>query len=67
MPLVVGEEAKTGLPGLASLPQQDIAKIVEDKNSQTQKGRRHRKVAKELFADHVKDKKLREPEVFLHV
>ena len=63
--LVVGEEAKIGLLGLASLTQQDIAKIVEDKNSQNAK--RSTKVAKELFADHVKEKKLREPEVFLPV
>ena len=37
---VVGEEPKTGLPGLALLTQQDIEKIVEDKDSQT----KHKKV-----------------------
>ena len=40
MLLVVGEEPKTGLPGLALLTQQDIEKIVEDKDSQT----KHKKV-----------------------
>ena len=35
-------------------------KVVEGKGSQTQKGRRT--VAKELFADYVEEKKLREPE-----
>ena len=38
--LVVGEEPKTELPGLALLTQQDIEKIVEDKDSQT----KHKKV-----------------------
>ena len=50
----------------ASLTEQDIEKyIVEDKDSQNTK--RSTKVAKELFADYVKEKKLREPEVFFHV
>ena len=45
----------------ASLTEQDIEKyIVEDKDSQNTK--RSTKVAKELFADYVKEKKLREPE-----
>ena len=44
----------------ASLTEQDIEKIVEDKDSQNTK--RSTKVAKELFANYVKDKKLREPE-----
>lgn len=44
----------------ASLTEQDIEKIVEDKNSQNTK--RSTKVAKELFADYAKEKKLREPE-----
>ena len=44
----------------ASLTEQDIEKyIVEDKDSQNTK--RSTKVAKELFADYVKEKKLREP------
>ena len=44
----------------ASLTEQDIEKIVEDKDSQNTK--RSTKVAKELFSDYVKEKKLREPE-----
>ena len=44
----------------ASLTEQDIEKIVEDKDSQNTK--RSTKVAKELFANYVKDKKLRETE-----
>ena len=43
----------------ASLTEQDIEKVVEDKDSQT---KRSTKVAKELFADYVKEEKLREPE-----
>ena len=43
-----------------SLTEQDIEKIVEDKDSQKQNW--STKVAKELFADYVKEKKLREPE-----
>ena len=39
----------------ASLTKQDIEKIVEDKDSQNTK--RSTKVAKELFADYVKEKK----------
>ena len=42
------------------MTEQDIEKIVEDKDSQNTK--RSTKVAKELFANYVKDKKLREPE-----
>ena len=42
------------------MTEQDIEKIVEDKDSQNTK--RLTKVAKELFANYVKDKKLREPE-----
>ena len=44
----------------ASFTEQDIKKIVEDKDLQNTK--RSMKVAKELFADYVKEKKLREPE-----
>ena len=44
----------------ASFTEQDIEKIVEDKDLQNTK--RSMKVAKELFADYVKEKKLREPE-----
>ena len=43
-----------------SLTEQVIEKIVEDKNMQNTK--RSTKVAKELFADYVKEKKLSEPE-----
>ena len=49
----------------ASLTEQDIEKIVEDQNSQ--KAKRSTKVAKQLFADYVKEKKMREPGLFLHV
>ena len=42
----------------ASLTEQDIEKIVEDKDSQNTKSR-PTKVAKELFADYVKEKNLR--------
>ena len=56
--LPVIEEAKTWLSGL--LWEQDIEKIVEDKDSLITK--RSTNVAKELFANYVKDKKLREPE-----
>ena len=49
----------------ALLTKQDIKKIVEDKDSQNTK--RPTKVVKELFADYVKEKKLRKPEVFLHI
>ena len=45
----------------ASLTEQDIEKyIVEDKDSQNTK--RSTTVAKELFSEYVKEKKLREPE-----
>ena len=40
-------------------------KIVEDKDSRNTK--KSTKVAKELFADYEKEKKLREPKVFLHL
>ena len=46
----------------ASLTEQEV---VEDKDSQ--KTERSTKVAKQLFVDYVKEKKLREPGVFLHV
>ena len=42
----------------ASLTEQVIQKIVDDKDSPNTK--RSTKVAKELFADYVKEKKLRE-------
>ena len=48
----------------ASLTEQDIEKIVEDKDSHNTK--RLTKVANELFANYVKEKKLRECEVFSH-
>ena len=44
----------------ALFTEQDIEKIVEDKDLQNIK--RSTKVAKELFTDYVKEKKLREPE-----
>ena len=44
----------------SSLTEPDIEKVVEDKDSQNTK--RSTKVAKGLFADYVKEKKLREPE-----
>ena len=44
----------------ASFTEQDIKKIVEDKDLQNTK--KSMKVAKELFSDYVKEKKLREPE-----
>ena len=44
----------------ASLTEQVIKKIVEDKDTQNTK--RSMNVAKELFADYVKEKKLSEPE-----
>ena len=48
----------------ASLTEQDLEKIVKDKDSQNTK--RLTKVANERFADYVKEKKLREREVFSH-
>ena len=48
----------------ASLTERDIEKLVEDKESQNSKT--STKVAKELFADYVKAKKLRKREVFSH-
>ena len=57
--LAVSEGAKM-TSRFASLTEQDIEKIVEDKDSQNTK--RSTKVAKELFADYLKEKKLREPE-----
>ena len=44
-----GEEAKNITSRFASLTEQDIKKIVEDKDSQNTK--RSMKVVKELFAD----------------
>ena len=44
----------------ASLTEQDIKKVVEDKDSQTQKGRQ--RWQRRQFADYVKEKKMREPE-----
>ena len=49
----------------ASLTEQDIEIIVEDKDSWNTK--RSTKVAKELFADYVKENKLTEAELLLHV
>ena len=48
-----------------SLTEQDIEKIVEDRDSQ--ENEKVYKVAKQLFDDYVKEKKLSEPGVFLHV
>ena len=59
--LAVSEEGKNMTSRFASLTEQDIEKLVENKDSQTQK--RSTKMAKELFAYYVKEKKLREPEV----
>ena len=58
--LAVSEEGKNMTSRFASLTEQDIEKLVENKDSQTQK--RSTKMAKELFAYYVKEKKLREPE-----
>ena len=44
----------------ASFTEQNIEKIIEDKNPQNTK--RLMKATKELFANYVKEKKLREPE-----
>ena len=51
----------------ASLTEQDITKIVEDEDSQNTK--RSMKVAKHLFADYVKAKKIERLliGIFLHV
>ena len=49
----------------ASLTKHDIEEIVKDKDSQNTK--RLTKVAKKLFADYMKQKKVREHEVFSHV
>ena len=49
----------------ASLTKQDIKEIVEDKDSQNTK--RLTKVAKKLFADYIKEKKVRQHEVFSNV
>ena len=55
--------SKNMTSSFASLSEQDIEKMVEDKDSQNTE--RSMKVAKELFADYaVKEKKT---EVFLHV
>ena len=53
--LAVSEEAKTLTSKFASLTEQDIEKIVKDKDSQNTK--RSTKMAKELFADYVKAEK----------
>ena len=62
--LAVSEEAKTWLPGLLCwLSKTNIAR--HRKNGWRQgltNTKRSTKVAKELFADYVKEKKLREPE-----
>ena len=58
--LAVSEKAKNMTSKFASLTEQVIEKIVEDKETQTSK--RSTKVAKELFADYVKEKKPSEPE-----
>ena len=62
--LAVTGRSKNMTSRCASLTEQDIEKIVEDKDSQNKTST---KVAKQLFVDYVKQKKLREPGVFLHV
>ena len=52
--LAVSEEAKTWLAGLLRWPSRSSKKTVEDKDTQNTK--RSMKVAKELFADYVKEK-----------
>ena len=46
------------------MTEQDIVKIIY-KDAQNTK--RSTKVAKELFSDYVKENKLREPKILLHV
>ena len=58
--LAVSEEAKTWLPGLLRWLSKTSKKIFEDRDSQNIKS--PTEVAKQLFADYVKEKKLREPE-----
>ena len=62
--LVVSEEAKHDFQ-VCFIDWARHEEIVEDKDSQNTK--RLTKVAKKLFADYMKEKKVREPEVFLHV
>ena len=62
--LAVTGRSKNMTSRFASLTEQDTEKIVEDKDSQK---KTPTKVAKQLFVDYVKEKKLREPGVFLHV
>ena len=57
--LAITGRSKNMTSRFASLTEQDIKKIVEDKDSQ--KTKRSTKVAKQLFVDYVKEKKLREP------
>ena len=63
--LAVSEEAKTCLPGLLRWPSK--TNITRHRKNGWRQGltntKRSTKVAKELFADYVKEKKLREPEV----
>ena len=62
--LAVSEEAKTCLPGLLRWPSK--TNITRHRKNGWRQGltntKRSTKVAKELFADYVKEKKLREPE-----
>ena len=58
--LAVSEEAKTWLPGLLRWLSKTSKKIFDDRDSQNIKS--PTEVAKQLFADYVKEKKLREPE-----
>ena len=62
--LAVSEEAKTCLPGLLRWPSK--TNITRHRKNGWRQGltntKRSTKVAKELFADDVKEKKLREPE-----
>ena len=60
--LAVTGGSKNMTSRFASLTEQEV---VEDKDSQ--KTKRSTKVAKQLFVDYVKEKKLREPGVFLHI
>ena len=64
--LAISEEEKQNFDfQLCFVDRERYQKIVEDKDSRNTK--RSTKVAKELFADYEKEKKLREPKVFLHL
>ena len=44
-----------------------VDRVRDRKNKDVQNTKRSTKVAKELFSDYVKENKLREPDVLLHV